>query len=118
MQLQIFKYEEDEEHFDNLTTVEIEGEAWFVASEVCKLLDIKNSRDAVSRLDDDEKMVSVLPTAGKNNTVGNTDTKFIDDKWIMEYADKYFKERDPVALDYLPKLLGPLPDDNAKSIYC
>lgn len=41
MQLQIFKYQEDEDHFDNMTTIEIEGEAWFVASEVCKLLDIK-----------------------------------------------------------------------------
>ncbi|MBL4662151.1 MAG: hypothetical protein JKY22_00960, partial [Flavobacteriaceae bacterium] len=31
-------------------------------SEVCKLLDIKNTSDAVSRLDDDEKGVSVIPT--------------------------------------------------------
>ena len=61
MQLQIFKYE-DEDHLDNLTTIEINGEAWFVASEVCKLLDIKNTSDAVSRLDDDEKGVSVIPT--------------------------------------------------------
>jgi len=62
MQLQIFKYQEDDDHFDNMTTIEIEGEAWFVASEVCKLLDIKNTSDAVSRLDDDEKGVSVIPT--------------------------------------------------------
>ncbi len=33
-------------------------------------------------------------------------TKFIDDHWIMDNAQKYFKERDPIALDYLPKLLG------------
>ena len=64
MQLQIFKYqtEEDDDHFDDLTTVEINGDAWFVANEVCKLLDIKNTSDAVSRLDDDEKGVSALPT--------------------------------------------------------
>ena len=68
MQLQIFKYEE-ENHLDNLTTVEIDGEVWFVASEVCKLLDIKNSSDAVSRLDDDEKLTSVLPIAGQNRSV-------------------------------------------------
>lgn len=66
MQLQIFKYQEDEDHFDNLTTIEIDGEAWFVASEVCALLDIKNVSDAVSRLDEDEKGVSVLPTASGN----------------------------------------------------
>ena len=68
MQLQIFKYEE-EEHLDNLTTIDIDGEIWFVASEVCKLLEIKNSRDAVSRLDEDEKQVSVIPTSGQNRKV-------------------------------------------------
>lgn len=61
MQLQIFKYEE-EDHMDNMTTIEIDGDAWFVANEVCKLLGIKNTSDAVSRLDDDEKGVSVIPT--------------------------------------------------------
>lgn len=69
MQLQIFKYEEDSDNLNDLTTIEIEGEVWFVASEVCKLLDIKNSSDAVSRLDDDEKLVSVLPIAGQNRSV-------------------------------------------------
>jgi prophage antirepressor-like protein len=32
--------------------------------------------------------------------------RFVFDKWIPENAQKYFKERDPIALDYLPKLLG------------
>lgn len=32
--------------------------------------------------------------------------KFVFNKWIPENAQKYFKERDPIALDYLPKLLG------------
>jgi len=68
MQLQIFKYSE-EDHLDNLTTVDISGEIWFVASEVCKLLDIKNTSDAVSRLDDDEKLTSVLPISGQNRSV-------------------------------------------------
>lgn len=68
MQLQIFKYADDD-HMDNLTTIEINGEAWFVATEVCKLLDIKNVSDAVSRLDDDEKLTSVLPIAGQNRNV-------------------------------------------------
>jgi hypothetical protein len=69
MQLQIFKYEEDEEHLDNLTTVEIEGEAWFIASEVCSFLEIKNTSDSVSGLDDDEKLLSALPIAGQNRNV-------------------------------------------------
>ena len=32
-----------------------DGEIWFVAKDVCKVLSIKNHKDAVSRLDDDEK---------------------------------------------------------------
>lgn len=31
--------------------------------------------------------------------------RFIYEKWIPENASNYFKERDPLALDYLPKLL-------------
>ena len=40
----------------------INNEPWFVAKDVCEILDISNNRDAVSRLDDDEKATSVLPT--------------------------------------------------------
>lgn len=68
MQYQIFKYGEGN-HLDNLTIIEINGEAWFVAGEVCKLLDIKNVSDSVSTLDDDEKLVSVIPIAGQNRNV-------------------------------------------------
>lgn len=32
--------------------------------------------------------------------------RYITQKWLPEHAQKYFKERDPVALDYLPKLLA------------
>lgn len=40
----------------------INGEPWFVAKDVCDVLGIKNNRDAIQRLDDDEKATSVLPT--------------------------------------------------------
>ena len=41
----------------------------FVATEVCKVLSIKNSCDAISRLDNDEVRVSVLPTpSGRQET--------------------------------------------------
>ncbi len=35
----------------------------------CNMLDIKNTSDAISRLDDDEKLLSVLPTATKKTLV-------------------------------------------------
>ncbi|MGG4440004.1 BRO-N domain-containing protein [Brevibacillus fortis] len=34
-----------------------DGEPWFVARDVCAVLEIVNSRDAVARLDEDEKGV-------------------------------------------------------------
>lgn len=40
------------------------GEPWFVAKDVCNALGIKNSRDAVDRLDDDEKGVVQTDTLG------------------------------------------------------
>jgi prophage antirepressor-like protein len=43
-------------------TVEQNNVIWFVAKDVCDVLDIKNSNDALNRLDDDEKATSVLPT--------------------------------------------------------
>lgn len=41
-----------------------DGEPWFVAADVCAALDIANPRQAVSRLDDDEKGVRTVDTLG------------------------------------------------------
>lgn len=41
--------------FGSVRTLNIDGEPWFVASDVCKALDIGNVSMAISRLDDDEK---------------------------------------------------------------
>lgn len=46
----------------DVRTVEIEGEPWFVAKDICSALGIANSSDALIRLDGDEK-----------NTIGLTD---------------------------------------------
>lgn len=48
--LMIFKNEE----FGEIRTIKIENQPWFVAKDVCEILEIKNSRDAVKRLDNDE----------------------------------------------------------------
>jgi len=47
-----------------------DGEPCFVAAEVCSVLDIANHRDAVGKLDDDEKGVGLTDTlGGKQETV-------------------------------------------------
>lgn len=54
----------DNPQFGNLRTVLRNGQPWFVASDVCKALDISNSRQALTRLDDDEKGVISTDTPG------------------------------------------------------
>ncbi len=48
-QIQIFKNEQ----FGQLRVVEVNGEPWFVAKDVCQVLDIKNTTDAIKRLERD-----------------------------------------------------------------
>ena len=54
-------------------TVLLDGEPYFVAKDVCSILGISNHNDAVGRLDDDEKAGSVLPTqfGAKETTIIN-----------------------------------------------
>lgn len=66
MQLQVFNSEE----FGNVRVVMKNGVPWFVAADVCRVLEISNSRDAVSRLDDDEKdAVGITDTIGRQQTM-------------------------------------------------
>lgn len=46
-----------------------DGEPWFFASDVCDVLSISNSRDATSRLDEDEKGVATADTLGGTQQV-------------------------------------------------
>ena len=59
-ELQIFKSEQ----FGEIRTVVKDNEPWFVAADVCMALEIKNSRDAMQRLDGDEKGVVLTDTLG------------------------------------------------------
>lgn len=65
MELQTFKYE----NMEDLTTLEIDGEIWFVAHEVCKVLGLQNPTQTVASLDDDEKLTYTIHTSGQNRNV-------------------------------------------------
>lgn len=59
--IQLFESNE----FGNLRVIrDDEAEPWFVAKDVCAALEIKNSRQALTRLDDDEKGVISNDTLG------------------------------------------------------
>lgn len=54
----------DNEEFGQIRGIEIEGEPWFVAADVCRTLEIGNTSQALSRLDEDEKDVILNDTLG------------------------------------------------------
>lgn len=58
-ELQIFNYDGNE-----VRTIQIDGEPWWVLKDVCTVLSIGNARDVFSRLDDDEKGVDQIDTLG------------------------------------------------------
>ncbi len=51
-ELQIFH----NDTFGEVRTITRDGEPWFVAADVCRALEIVNHKDAIKRLDDDEKL--------------------------------------------------------------
>ena len=57
--LDMFRYDDRE-----VRVVVRDGEPWFVAADVCAVLEIRNGRDALGRLDDDEKGVATTDTLG------------------------------------------------------
>lgn len=60
--LQIFK----NNTFGNVRVLEKNGDPWFVAKDVCECLEINNSRQALSRLDTDEKADVILNDGSQN----------------------------------------------------
>ncbi len=65
------------------------GNPWFLAKDVCHALDISNSRDAVSKLDDDEKGVFSTDTLG-----GSQDMSHVNEQGLYELI---FNSRKPEA---------------------
>lgn len=47
-----------------IRTIQINGETWFVAADICALLDLGSPHKAVGALDDDEKGRTTVPTPG------------------------------------------------------
>ena len=71
MEMQLFSSTE----FGALRAIERDGEPWFVAKDVCDALSIANSRDALARLDDDEKNTVALT----DGTPGNPNKTIVNE---------------------------------------
>ena len=64
-ELQIFNSSE----FGQIRTVTKDNEPWFVATDICKALDIKNVTQAIQRLDNDERSMFNIGRQGDTNCV-------------------------------------------------
>ena len=58
-QLSTFNFESK-----SIRTLAINNEPWFVAKDLCNAINISNYRDAIERLDEDEKGVALTDTLG------------------------------------------------------
>lgn len=61
--------------FGAVRTVIVDGEPWFVSADVCRALELGNSRQAVARLSDDEKNNTVI----SNDTPGNPNVTIVSE---------------------------------------
>lgn len=52
-----------------IRTVVVNGDPWFVAKDVCEILDIQNPSDAIKKLDEDERSRFNLGRQGRANIV-------------------------------------------------
>ena len=71
--IEVFK----NERFGEIRTALIENEPWFVAVDVCRALEIGNSSQAISRLDADEKMITLISNEG--NKRGNPNMTVVNE---------------------------------------
>ncbi|AQQ66152.1 MULTISPECIES: BRO family protein [Bacillus cereus group] len=67
-QLQVFNNEE----FGQVRTVTQGEDVWFVAKDVCEVLEIKNTTDALKRLDEDERARFSLGRQGEANFINES----------------------------------------------
>ncbi|MED4353580.1 Bro-N domain-containing protein [Schinkia azotoformans] len=63
----IFQYEEK-----NVRTILKDGEIWFVAKDVCSILEIQNVTQAVSKLDEDERSMFNIGRQGEVNIINES----------------------------------------------
>ena len=86
----------------DIRTRMIDGEPWFVAKDVCDALELQNSRQAVSRLDEDDKRIinvandSVILNDGSSKS-GNPNMTFINESGLYRLI---FESRKPEAIEF------------------
>ena len=86
--LQVFNYEGS-----TVRTVMLDGEVWFVAKDVCDILEISNVSKAIQELDDDEKSTLTI-SEGTSPKGGNPNMNVVNEPGLYALI---FKSRKPEA---------------------
>ena len=87
--IEVFKNEQ----FGEIRTALIENEPWFVAVDVCRALEIGNSSQAISRLDADEKMITLISNEG--NKRGNPNMTVVNEPGLYTLICAYMAQNTP-----------------------
>ena len=93
--VQVFTYNEKDV---KLRIQIINGNPWFVAKDVCDILELEDVRRAVERLDDDERLSGVVLQSGQNRTM-----------WLVNESGMYalvFQSRKPEAKNFRKWVTG------------
>lgn len=62
----------ENKQFGSVRTILKDGEPWFVAADVCKVLEVGNPTQALSRLDEDEKSITLISNEGNRGNPNMT----------------------------------------------
>lgn len=89
MENNIQKFKSSE--FGEIRTISIAGEPWFVAKDVCDILELTDVSMTMRHLDDDEKRIQVLFVSGSQN---NTRMWFVNESGLYNMI---FQSRKPKA---------------------
>lgn len=85
-----------------IRTVEKDGEVWFVAKDVCDLLEVSNNREAVSRLSNSMKGVDSIDTLG-----GHQQMVIINEAGLYKLAFTSRKDEAEAFTDYVAGTILP-----------
>ena len=69
--------------FGEVRTVQVNGEPWFVAADVCRALDLGNPSQALARLDDDERDITLISNEGIR---GNPNMAVVNESGLYSLA--------------------------------
>ncbi|PBJ02112.1 Bro-N domain-containing protein [Pseudomonas sp. ACN5] len=102
----------------SVRAVSIDGEPWFVASDVCRVIDVSNTTQAMQALDDDERSMFNIGRQGEANIVNESGlyTLILRSRDAVRKGSKPHAFRKWVTAEVLPTIrkFGRYHDDEAK----